>query len=296
MKHRNNAFTLIELLTSMTIIVLLIGLLLPAIAMVRRMAKETAQKAQLTTIDMSLDSFRNDYGDYPPSDGWDYTAGAPLDYCGAHKLAEALVGWDLMGFHPDSDWQSDGYNIANTYYYYDPTSIPDMDKRKDPYLEVATTSAFRLGASAAGLPDGLYGFGNTGLLAPQPFILCDVFTVKRLTVTTSSGKKVVYKAGTPILYYRANTNSNTMLNGNWPQQRYNFQDNMVLVDLTPLAYIDETTPPPHPLENPATFYSDQGGLIDPKVTANWPYRPDSYILISAGYDGLYGTGDDIHNY
>ena len=43
-------------------------------------------------------------------------------------------------------------------------------------------------------------------------------------------------------------------------------------------------------------------LIDPKAKAasggiiNWPYRPDSYILISAGADGLYGTGDDITNF
>lgn len=27
-----------------------------------------------------------------------------------------------------------------------------------------------------------------------------------------------------------------------------------------------------------------------------PYRPDSYLLISAGPDGLYGTADDIANY
>ena len=27
-----------------------------------------------------------------------------------------------------------------------------------------------------------------------------------------------------------------------------------------------------------------------------PYRADSYILISAGYDGLYGTRDDICNF
>ena len=46
------------------------------------------------------------------------------------------------------------------------------------------------------------------------------------------------------------------------------------------------------------FYSSQeGGLINPKVPGGfWPYRADSYILISAGPDGLYGTGDDITNF
>ena len=27
-----------------------------------------------------------------------------------------------------------------------------------------------------------------------------------------------------------------------------------------------------------------------------PCNPDTYILISAGFDGVYGTGDDIVNY
>jgi hypothetical protein len=40
-------------------------------------------------------------------------------------------------------------------------------------------------------------------------------------------------------------------------------------------------------------------IMDPKASTDvrpWPYRPDSYILISAGADGLYGTGDDITNF
>ena len=27
-----------------------------------------------------------------------------------------------------------------------------------------------------------------------------------------------------------------------------------------------------------------------------PYKSDSYILLSAGFDGEYGTGDDIYNF
>ena len=32
------------------------------------------------------------------------------------------------------------------------------------------------------------------------------------------------------------------------------------------------------------------------TTASRPYRADTFILISAGYDGEYGTPDDICNY
>jgi hypothetical protein len=36
---------------------------------------------------------------------------------------------------------------------------------------------------------------------------------------------------------------------------------------------------------------------DPKVsTGDRPVRADSYILMSAGFDGEYGTNDDIYNF
>jgi hypothetical protein len=38
-----------------------------------------------------------------------------------------------------------------------------------------------------------------------------------------------------------------------------------------------------------------GGQSGPHVRAQ-PYNPDTYILISAGRDGLYGTEDDIKNF
>jgi hypothetical protein len=54
---------------------------------------------------------------------------------------------------------------------------------------------------------------------------------------------------------------------------------------------------------PGTYlYSPAYKLMDQKVYAvynpprPWPCRPDSYILISAGVDGVYGTDDDITNF
>ncbi len=38
-------------------------------------------------------------------------------------------------------------------------------------------------------------------------------------------------------------------------------------------------------------------IRNPKIVARpWPHRADSYILISAGVDGFYGTSDDICNF
>ncbi|MCJ7778356.1 MAG: type II secretion system GspH family protein, partial [Sedimentisphaerales bacterium] len=95
-----NGFTLPELLTAIAIIVILIGVLMPALAQVKKLAKETKQKAQLGSIDVGVILYKNDFGEYPPSNGYDDSAGnlyRPADYvyCGAQTLAEAMFGQDL---------------------------------------------------------------------------------------------------------------------------------------------------------------------------------------------------------
>ena len=285
--------TLMELLIVLAIISMLVGLLLPAFSAVRKAAREAKQQAQITTIDLAISTFKNDYGDYPKSE----RIVSPFNYCGSQKLAEALLGWDLMGFHPKSAWRADGFDAAGGLLTYDPPKtrddnkdgVPDtLNERKGPYLELATANAFRLGISALGAKDGL--FDNTGTLAPDRYVICDVFGVKKITL--ASGK--IASAGTPILYYKANTSSKSI---KYPPTFgpliYDISDNDTLIALGRLADWK-----PHELGNPTQFY---GYIKDPKVTAmdaagGWPYRPDSYILISAGADGFYGTPDDIRNF
>lgn len=278
---RSTAFTLVELLTVLAIITMLVALLIPALMVVRNMARETKQKAQLTTIEMGLTAFKNDYGDYPPSE-W-----KQQDYCGAQKLAEALVGWDLLGFHPDSEFTSDGETEDGSREIYpdplnpdDPDDEKNLKERRGPYLELATTNVFKLEQL----------FDSTTPLASDTFVLCDVFVSK--TVTLAGGKNV--KAGSPILYYKANTSSKTIENVPVNKRIYNVRDNVPLTTILKSILDDKE----HPLgEAASTYKAFYDYITDPKVTATkWPYRPDSYILISAGADGLYGTSDDICNF
>lgn len=251
------AFTLVELLTVLAIIVLLLGMVMPASLMVHGYAKETKQKVQIMTISSGLMAFRNDFGDYPPSN-YD----VPFDYCGAQKLSEALLGWDLLGFHPQSNWDAVGSAYID----------PNLYVRKGCYLKLTTANAFRLGNLFA---DTSFS-GNE--LNPNTFVICDVFSVKRV------------KAGTPILYYRANTACKNIDNSFWDKRIYNAYDNLHLLGLNKLA--DEK---PHRLADSKYFYDEY--IVDFKVTAiKWPHRSDSYILISAGKDGEYGTEDDIANF
>ena len=279
-RRKSIGFTMVELLAALGIIALLIGMLIPALGIVRRKAKEVKQKAQFMAIGVALTTFKNDYGDYPPS-YWTLSP-APVagdDYCGAQKFTEALLGWDLLGFHPKSDFRSHGRN-DDGQFIYDADNPVFFDQRRGRYLELASTNAFRLGNISALMP-GL--FFDTRPLAPNTFVLCDVFGAKK--VMLSNGKTV--KAGAPILYYRANTSGKTI------REIYNVQDNDVLVQIKQQADNKE-----HPLTRPAgQFQYFYDYIRDPKISAKpWPYRPGSYILISAGVDGLYGTGDDICNF
>jgi type II secretory pathway pseudopilin PulG len=279
----------------MVIITILMGLLIPSLAMVRRSARETRQRVQLNAIDLALLAFKNDQGYYPPSGEAPPVGcglGDPADeYCGAQKLAEALVGWDLMGFHPESQWLADAgdylvgevYNISGSS---DDWIEENLKSRKGPYLDPAMANAFKLNAL----------FEDTKTLE-DTFVLCDVFGYKKVAKAGN-----IVKAGAPILYYKANTASKKMQNGGvHKEQIYNIEDNETLIEVK-IADDEVTDPNSDPLMNEGFFYED-GYIIDKDASAafggagfKWPYRPDSYLLISAGYDGRYGTDDDIKNF
>jgi len=288
-KRGKLGFTMVEILTVVGIIAILVAVLVPTLTMVRRIAKETQQKVQLTAIDLALMAFKGDQGYYPPSI-WTPPPGGGLggDYGGAQKLAEALLGWDLMGFHPDSEWRSNGYDEDNENLVYDLTGTDEENEenlraRRGPYLELGTANAFRLGQISVDKP-GL--FANTAPLEPDTYVICDVFGINRIALV--AGRTV--RAGAPILYYRANTSKKNIDDGEWRERIYNVEDNFGLIGL---GRIKDGKTHAYALEL-EKFYTD---ITDPKITAiPWPYRPDSYILISAGADGLYGTDDDICNF
>ena len=307
-------FPLVELMTAVTIIAMLIGILIPSLRMVRGAARDAKQRAQLTTIGIAISAFRNDYGDYPPS-AWTNIGNNPVEwYGGIQKLTEALVGWDLMGFHPDSRWHYDGkdpFSSGGTYIYpyplnqNDQTHIDNLKERRGPYLELATADVFKLEDLFANLS---FPLSN----ATETYVLCDVYKTKKIDITSRGPDDSTIdtlKAGTPLLYYKANTSRKTIRNltlATMKDNIYNANDNRHLVEQKKLS--DSNLD--HPLAGNGTandnshrnFYEleQDGGIADSKISIDggwqWPVRPDSYILISAGADGLYGTEDDITNF
>lgn len=66
-RRRPAGFTLVELLIVIVVIGILIGLLLPAIMGGVRTAKDAQVSGEINTLAQALQSFKNKYGDFPPS-------------------------------------------------------------------------------------------------------------------------------------------------------------------------------------------------------------------------------------
>jgi len=244
------AFTIIELMTVMSVIIILLGLLVPGLNALRRYAKDVAQKNQFYAIGTALDTFSAEWDDYPSSE----PAAVGVDpYCGATQLARAMVGKDLLGYDP-------------TGTYTDPNS-----SARRLYLPIDRANAYRLKDLYQALAaPGAWPIGNQ-------YVLCDVYAnVDHLR----TGKLV----GMPVLYYKANAASSTNI--------YDFEDNSPLVAFgLPWQQGD-----PHPFDAAKFAEQIRNDEIWESQSFYRPNNADSYILLSAGSDGKYGTDDDMFNF
>ena len=63
--RRRHAFTLVEILVVIGIIVVLAGILVPLVGRSMRQAKQIRTAADLQSIGTALEAFKADHGDYP---------------------------------------------------------------------------------------------------------------------------------------------------------------------------------------------------------------------------------------
>jgi type II secretory pathway pseudopilin PulG len=270
------AFTIIELLTVMSVIILLIGLLVPALNMVKRFAKKVTQKNQFHSIKIAMETFNAEWEEYPSSKAAD---DGGTWYCGATRLAEAMVGRDLLGYDPEGTYDMGDLSGRRLY-------LPQ------------NANAYRLG--------GFYSGTRLRPFTATSLVLCDVYA-RNVTYnnTTDPGDPMNGRpVGMPILYYQANTSGTTHPTFNPPNgvsvdaetNIYKWKDNKpLLMAGKPWEVAPPAPESRHSLLDPAVFYQKTwDDKID--VDAGRPHSADSYILVSAGFDGEYGTDDDVFNF
>ena len=295
-KHSTKqGFTIVELLTVMSVIAILIGLLVPALNLVRRMAKDTNQKAQFHSINVALEIYNGEQEAYPDS-----TVKGSTDYTvGAQHLAEALVGRDLLGYDPTSTWDAEAdEGEATIYSSLDPPKSSNqdevdasLDRRKGPYLNPENVEAYQIQQL---YDDTSIGGSNIydGNNAP---VLTDAYRVKSIALR---GRLV--KIGSPILYYKANISSREFPEigdtiSTPADYIFNIMDNEDLLFLGTMK--DQNM---EHYANSSGDYDERlfyDEITNQKITSMArPYNQTSYILISAGYDGIFGTNDDIFNF
>jgi prepilin-type N-terminal cleavage/methylation domain-containing protein len=294
------AFTLVEIVTAIAIIAILAAILVPAFSLAMKTAMNVKQKGQFNSINIALEAFRTDFGDYPES----YNPNdATNQYGGAQRLAEAVIGFDGFGFHPRSvfsRYATDSTVPGGKELYLLPNSkLTDAEKdtslksRKGPYLELETANAVKIA--------DLYGSVYSGDLLDSSFILSDAFgTVKN--------KRTNKQTGMPILYYKANPTASQHNPANYSAAAYDttlnifdLRHNQWIINLG--RPLESTASQIHPIvAKPTLFYeaTRNPNYYNPNDQTDktlWrPYRAESFILQSAGPDGLYGTPDDVFNF
>ncbi|MBK8915900.1 MAG: type II secretion system protein [Phycisphaerales bacterium] len=240
-----------------------------------------------------------------------------IDVSGAGLLVWALNGADLLGTagfqkppgSTSAGWALDSHNDAASGtqpagLYHVRNGVPAY-ARGGQYVELSKVTVTRWAPRANGqgsfdVEAELKASGNSAPVRRYPMYL-DSF-------------------GHPILYWRADAagdiiadntddgggSSDSLAGG--LRGIYHWADNAALVDSSrntavtlrrgagrhKLDFDSRVNRPANQPYTPGTF---QAFIKNIAVTAkHQPHNPDSYILLSAGPDGLYGTADDIANF
>jgi prepilin-type N-terminal cleavage/methylation domain-containing protein len=275
--HRG-AFTLIEVLVVIGIIALLIGILIPAVSAARTSAKTAATKAQLTQIAQQCEAYYQQFRAYPgvlPEAAWGNSGGYTLN--GFTSSQNMLVSLSLQFFN---DTSVAGYPAPNLQVSQNPTGlntyvVTDPNARPKDY---STSGGVYLTARQ---------YDPYMKLDPDKAVMANPANGNALPSATPLLVDSAFSPPLPILYYRMWVPFQTSA-GVYSATNYGasaiapfYSDaNMALAAAFPdcnLAAMTGAT-----LNN--ELYQTVAGTATPR---------GRFVLISAGPDRVFGTGDDI---
>lgn len=317
-KRGRRGFTLVELLTVIGIIVLLVSILMPVVSSVRQKAHATDTSALLANIASGIQRYYADFNAYPgplhnsqiynpttaitmapPQPGQPATTLDPHVITMPENLVLGLLGGLKPGTTPGT-------------VMYDPSLVGTGPRSLNP-LQPKSFPAYM---DRVSLSDGDYYEGANNANAPD--------NPKDSAIPEFLDK---FPSGMPILYLRAKvgapgiasdavgdqqqqydlkqikayTDSNIGVGRDLPESEYEgsgvsyAQHKHGLRTVNPTASIYKTS---QQQQNPGqgTAYAypyDLYAFLRHPTMPNTPRQKDSFLLISAGIDRVYGTKDDI---
>ncbi|MCL2330424.1 MAG: type II secretion system GspH family protein [Phycisphaerae bacterium] len=322
---RRRGFSLVELLTVVAIIALLIGILMPALGMARRAAKVSQARQFIAALERGLETFNTDLGQYPDS-SWrqDPLSGALGPLSGAHWLARAMVGEDGVSGVDYNAQSIDG-----------PLTAPLANlKRRGPYVQKAAFAADdggKLGMETNNTSNSLYNKKEP--LRTGRIVLQDVFDYPILYYRANPRAQLPFAidsagSGAP----RGVEPSSGVPDR---PGIYNHLDNQGITGVADVGVISGWRPHDNPavghglaelgasqlgtepmvlnggsIKNTVVGYKQftfAGFIHDDKAYAIpgaspgspgtlKPKNAESFLLISPGPDGIFGTTDDVTNF
>lgn len=115
---RRRAYTLIELLVVISIIIVLMGLMLPAVMGVLGRAEDAVTKSEIAQMNVAVEEFKRAYGFYPPSrvvlrgNRGDYNTSSPVEKYSATVLPQRFPnlnrGWTNIDWGCPDGTELDG--------------------------------------------------------------------------------------------------------------------------------------------------------------------------------------------
>lgn len=300
--NRRSAFTLVELLVAIGIIIVLVSILVPVVTRVRLASQNAATQALVQKISGAVQAYYNDFQAYPGAipniafannsagSGTYFSSSPGANYTQSEDLVLALLGGSSASAPPPPIKISYNQNYIGrgpvTYNHLNP-------EQKKPYLDK--------------IADELSPIAPNGVYVPLNSTLLEDNAISYAADSLAPEFMDRFNASRPILYVRGNPGANAanpVYNG-----RTSGWQKLISYDcgvIQPYVKGPSTTggAPPYdfPLPNSTTSWGFSGANLDP---ASVPVRnmfADSagrargngtYLLISAGTDRQFGTLDDI---
>lgn len=264
------AFTLVEMLVVIGIIIALIAILLPAVNKAYKNAQRTSMQADLAVISQALDAYRNDFGDYPRIDST--LAQAQNAYPGS-----VILCWALIGPGPANPLRS-GQGVITGGDGADGPGFRIRGTQGTIHRSYLNLDRFKIASISA---NGTTSIPTNGSFDDGNTVILDRF-------------------GKPILYFPANKSVQVTSLGtyvgpsnyppNLPGTRFNTNDAPVdsLFSYSGGGSLSPTQAMLRLMPGVLTDVSTQS--LDATAVTNLPY-----LLWSAGPDGQFGSDDDATN-